>query len=191
MHSLFLLQVHDIFHPFIQTSDDEITFITVNESKTGFCHLYKITSVLQRGTYNWTEGYTHSEGNISVKSARCWRTFVFDKLHVMKIITRLGFFGCLKSLFNWKSLKEKKRNTTSSLFLLLWFENNFFERSCFLKEGSLCSGLQGISAPQIQLNAELSSLPIPTQHHLPVMLSCTIPCSSEVESWNLLAFLFV
>uniref|UniRef100_A0A669E5K3 dipeptidyl-peptidase IV n=1 Tax=Oreochromis niloticus TaxID=8128 RepID=A0A669E5K3_ORENI len=40
------INVHDIFHPFIQTSDDEITFITVNESKTGFCHLYKITSVL-------------------------------------------------------------------------------------------------------------------------------------------------
>uniref|UniRef100_A0A7N6ASD5 dipeptidyl-peptidase IV n=1 Tax=Anabas testudineus TaxID=64144 RepID=A0A7N6ASD5_ANATE len=43
------INVHDIFYPFIQTSDDEITFITVNESKTGFCHLYKITSVLQRG----------------------------------------------------------------------------------------------------------------------------------------------
>uniref|UniRef100_A0A8C6PX41 dipeptidyl-peptidase IV n=1 Tax=Nothobranchius furzeri TaxID=105023 RepID=A0A8C6PX41_NOTFU len=42
------INVHDIFHPFIQTSDDEFTFITVNESKTGFCHLYKITSVLQR-----------------------------------------------------------------------------------------------------------------------------------------------
>uniref|UniRef100_A0A8D3D6P8 dipeptidyl-peptidase IV n=1 Tax=Scophthalmus maximus TaxID=52904 RepID=A0A8D3D6P8_SCOMX len=42
------INVHDIFHPFIQTSDEEITFITVNESKTGFCHLYKITSVLQR-----------------------------------------------------------------------------------------------------------------------------------------------
>ena len=59
---LFVLQVHDIFHPFIQTSDDEITFLTVNESKTGFCHLYKITSVLQRGSYHWAKGYTHSEG---------------------------------------------------------------------------------------------------------------------------------
>lgn len=59
---LFVFQVHDIFHPFIQTSDDEITFITVNESKTGFCHLYKITSLLQRGSYNWAKGYTHSEG---------------------------------------------------------------------------------------------------------------------------------
>uniref|UniRef100_A0AAQ5XIT9 dipeptidyl-peptidase IV n=1 Tax=Amphiprion ocellaris TaxID=80972 RepID=A0AAQ5XIT9_AMPOC len=49
------INVHDIFHPFIQTSDDEITFITVNESKTGFCHLYKITSVLQRGSYHWAK----------------------------------------------------------------------------------------------------------------------------------------
>lgn len=59
----FMLQVHDIFHPFLQTSDDEFTFITVNESKTGFCHLYKITSVLQQRSYNWAKGYTHSEGN--------------------------------------------------------------------------------------------------------------------------------
>lgn len=58
----FSTQVHDIFYPFLQTSDDEITFITVNESKTGFCHLYKITSVLQRGSFNWMNGYTHSEG---------------------------------------------------------------------------------------------------------------------------------
>uniref|UniRef100_A0A8C4NWB8 dipeptidyl-peptidase IV n=1 Tax=Dicentrarchus labrax TaxID=13489 RepID=A0A8C4NWB8_DICLA len=56
------INVHDIFHPFIQTSDDEITFITVNESKTGFCHLYKITSELQRGSYNWAKGYT----------GKCW-----------------------------------------------------------------------------------------------------------------------
>uniref|UniRef100_A0A8C6PWW5 dipeptidyl-peptidase IV n=1 Tax=Nothobranchius furzeri TaxID=105023 RepID=A0A8C6PWW5_NOTFU len=55
------INVHDIFHPFIQTSDDEFTFITVNESKTGFCHLYKITSVLQQKSFNWTEGYIHSE----------------------------------------------------------------------------------------------------------------------------------
>uniref|UniRef100_A0A671VBD8 dipeptidyl-peptidase IV n=1 Tax=Sparus aurata TaxID=8175 RepID=A0A671VBD8_SPAAU len=54
------INVHDIFYPFIQTSDDEITFITVNESKTGFCHLYKITSVLQRGNYDWAKGYNHS-----------------------------------------------------------------------------------------------------------------------------------
>ncbi|XP_071395838.1 dipeptidyl peptidase 9-like [Centroberyx affinis] len=55
------INVHDIFHPFIQTSDEEITFITVNESKTGFCHLYKITAVLQQGHYDWSGGYTNAE----------------------------------------------------------------------------------------------------------------------------------
>ncbi|XP_024861105.1 dipeptidyl peptidase 9 isoform X2 [Kryptolebias marmoratus] len=55
------INVHDIFHPFLQTTDDEFTFITVNESKTGFCHLYKITSELQQRSYHWAEGYTHSE----------------------------------------------------------------------------------------------------------------------------------
>lgn len=62
--NLFVFQVHDIFHPFPQASDDEITFITVNESETGFCHLYKITSVLQKCSYNWAKGYKHSKGNI-------------------------------------------------------------------------------------------------------------------------------
>ena len=55
-------QVHDIFYPFIQTNDDEITFLWVNESKTGFCHLYKVTSLLQQGCYQWARDYTHSEG---------------------------------------------------------------------------------------------------------------------------------
>ncbi|XP_034737084.1 dipeptidyl peptidase 9-like isoform X2 [Etheostoma cragini] len=55
------INVHDIFHPFIQTRDDEISFIAVNESKTCFCHLYKITTVLQQGSYNWAKGYKHSE----------------------------------------------------------------------------------------------------------------------------------
>uniref|UniRef100_A0A673C7M5 dipeptidyl-peptidase IV n=1 Tax=Sphaeramia orbicularis TaxID=375764 RepID=A0A673C7M5_9TELE len=57
------INVHNIFYPFIQTNDEEFTFITVNESKTGFCHLYKITSVLQQGSYDWAKGYTHSEGD--------------------------------------------------------------------------------------------------------------------------------
>lgn len=57
------INVHDVFYPFVQTRDDELTFLTVNESKTGFCHLYKITAELQRGSYHWDKGYTHSEGN--------------------------------------------------------------------------------------------------------------------------------
>lgn len=56
------LQVHDIFYPFIQTTEDEVSFIWVNESKTGFSHLYKITSLLQPGCHRWAEGYRHTEG---------------------------------------------------------------------------------------------------------------------------------
>lgn len=56
------LQVHDIFYPFSQTTEDEFTFLWVNESKTGFSHLYKITSVLQPGCHCWTEEYHHVEG---------------------------------------------------------------------------------------------------------------------------------
>lgn len=67
-HSLFSLslfvplQVHDIFYPFVQTTEEEFTFIWVNESKTGFSHLYKITSLLQAGCHRWAEGYHHTEG---------------------------------------------------------------------------------------------------------------------------------
>uniref|UniRef100_A0A8B9KE01 dipeptidyl-peptidase IV n=1 Tax=Astyanax mexicanus TaxID=7994 RepID=A0A8B9KE01_ASTMX len=53
--------VHDIFYPFVQTSNDEISFLWVNESKTGFCHLYKITSLLQPGCQQWTKDYTPSD----------------------------------------------------------------------------------------------------------------------------------
>lgn len=62
MTVLLFPQVHDIFYPFIQTTEDEFTFIWVNESKTGFSHLYKITSLLQPGCYHWTEDYQHIEG---------------------------------------------------------------------------------------------------------------------------------
>uniref|UniRef100_A0A8K9XR41 Peptidase S9 prolyl oligopeptidase catalytic domain-containing protein n=1 Tax=Oncorhynchus mykiss TaxID=8022 RepID=A0A8K9XR41_ONCMY len=34
------INVYDIFYLFVQTSYEEITFLRVNESKTGFCHLY-------------------------------------------------------------------------------------------------------------------------------------------------------
>ncbi|XP_023123414.2 dipeptidyl peptidase 9 isoform X1 [Amphiprion ocellaris] len=57
------INVHDIFYPFIQTTEDEFTFIWVNESKTGFSHLYKITSLLQPGCCHWTEDYQHVEGD--------------------------------------------------------------------------------------------------------------------------------
>uniref|UniRef100_A0A8C7PSD9 dipeptidyl-peptidase IV n=1 Tax=Oncorhynchus mykiss TaxID=8022 RepID=A0A8C7PSD9_ONCMY len=41
------INVHDIFYPFVQTSEDDFSFIWVNESKTSFSHLYKITSTLR------------------------------------------------------------------------------------------------------------------------------------------------
>uniref|UniRef100_A0A8B9KJ44 dipeptidyl-peptidase IV n=1 Tax=Astyanax mexicanus TaxID=7994 RepID=A0A8B9KJ44_ASTMX len=59
--------VHDIFYPFVQTSNDEISFLWVNESKTGFCHLYKITSLLQPGCQQWTKDYTPSDGENDFK----------------------------------------------------------------------------------------------------------------------------
>uniref|UniRef100_A0A8C7IT61 dipeptidyl-peptidase IV n=1 Tax=Oncorhynchus kisutch TaxID=8019 RepID=A0A8C7IT61_ONCKI len=55
------INVHDIFYPFVQTSEDDFSFIWVNESKTGFSHLYKITSTLRPGCYQWSGNYTHTE----------------------------------------------------------------------------------------------------------------------------------
>ncbi|XP_013995317.2 dipeptidyl peptidase 9 isoform X1 [Salmo salar] len=57
------INVHDIFYPFVQTSEDDFSFIWVNESKTGFSHLYKITSTLRPGCYQWSGNYTHTEGD--------------------------------------------------------------------------------------------------------------------------------
>ncbi|CDQ86971.1 unnamed protein product [Oncorhynchus mykiss] len=57
------INVHDIFYPFVQTSEDEFSFIWVNESKTGFSHLYKITSALQPDCYQWSGSYKYTEGN--------------------------------------------------------------------------------------------------------------------------------
>ncbi|KAG7263268.1 hypothetical protein CRUP_011261 [Coryphaenoides rupestris] len=59
--------VHDIFYPFAQTTDEEFSFIWVNESKTGFSHLYKTTSLLQPRSYHWAGDYQY----IEVKDA-CW-----------------------------------------------------------------------------------------------------------------------
>ncbi|XP_028672429.1 dipeptidyl peptidase 9 [Erpetoichthys calabaricus] len=59
------INVHDIFYPFVQTREDELTFIWVNESKTGFCHLYKIIVNLQRGRYQWSQGYVYSKGDFT------------------------------------------------------------------------------------------------------------------------------
>ena len=56
-------QVHDIFYPFPQAEGaDELCFIRANECKTGFCHLYKVTAVLQPRGYDWTQPFSPGEG---------------------------------------------------------------------------------------------------------------------------------
>uniref|UniRef100_A0A8C1LLB9 dipeptidyl-peptidase IV n=1 Tax=Cyprinus carpio TaxID=7962 RepID=A0A8C1LLB9_CYPCA len=55
------INVHDIFYPFIQTTNDKITFLWVNESQTGFCHLYRITSHFQPGCHQWSREYSPAE----------------------------------------------------------------------------------------------------------------------------------
>uniref|UniRef100_A0A8C0UFZ2 dipeptidyl-peptidase IV n=1 Tax=Cyanistes caeruleus TaxID=156563 RepID=A0A8C0UFZ2_CYACU len=45
------INIHDIFHVFPQTHEDEIEFIFASECKTGFRHLYKVTSVLKESKY--------------------------------------------------------------------------------------------------------------------------------------------
>ncbi|XP_043909724.1 dipeptidyl peptidase 9 isoform X2 [Protopterus annectens] len=55
------INVHDIFYPFLQTQEDEICFIRGNESKTGFCHLYLVTALLQPSYHDWTQPYIFKE----------------------------------------------------------------------------------------------------------------------------------
>uniref|UniRef100_A0A673GGX4 dipeptidyl-peptidase IV n=1 Tax=Sinocyclocheilus rhinocerous TaxID=307959 RepID=A0A673GGX4_9TELE len=55
------INVHDIFYPFIQTTNDKISFLWVNESQTGFCHLYRIASFFQPGCHQWSREYSPTE----------------------------------------------------------------------------------------------------------------------------------
>ncbi|XP_043933383.1 dipeptidyl peptidase 8 [Protopterus annectens] len=50
------INIHDILHFFPQTNEHVIQFIFATECKTGFRHLYKITSSLQASKYNWSIG---------------------------------------------------------------------------------------------------------------------------------------
>lgn len=86
MSFFFFPQVHDIFYPFIQTTEDEFTFIWVNESKTGFSHLYKITSLLQVGCYRWTDDYQHVEGK------RPGSVMKYDLIAII-ILSMSSFYG--------------------------------------------------------------------------------------------------
>uniref|UniRef100_A0A8K9Y073 Dipeptidylpeptidase IV N-terminal domain-containing protein n=1 Tax=Oncorhynchus mykiss TaxID=8022 RepID=A0A8K9Y073_ONCMY len=62
------INVYDIFYLFVQTSYEEITFLRVNESKTGFCHLYTVTTLLQQGCDQWARDYTQTTG----RRLHCW-----------------------------------------------------------------------------------------------------------------------
>ncbi|KAK9409004.1 dipeptidyl peptidase 9 [Crotalus adamanteus] len=59
------INVHDIFYPFAQPEgeEEELTFLRANECQTGFCHLYRVTAILQRKTYDWTQPYLPSKGD--------------------------------------------------------------------------------------------------------------------------------
>uniref|UniRef100_A0A8C0CLJ6 dipeptidyl-peptidase IV n=1 Tax=Balaenoptera musculus TaxID=9771 RepID=A0A8C0CLJ6_BALMU len=50
------INIHDIFHVFPQSHEDEIEFIFASECKTGFRHLYKITSILKESKYKRSSG---------------------------------------------------------------------------------------------------------------------------------------
>ncbi|KAJ7311160.1 hypothetical protein JRQ81_006765 [Phrynocephalus forsythii] len=45
------INVHDIFHVFPQTRENAIEFIFASECKTGFRHLYRITTILKQSRY--------------------------------------------------------------------------------------------------------------------------------------------
>ncbi|KAH0625843.1 hypothetical protein JD844_034174 [Phrynosoma platyrhinos] len=59
------INVHDIFYAFTQPEgeEEELRFIRANECKTGFCHLYRVTVLLQRGSYDWMQPYVPSKGD--------------------------------------------------------------------------------------------------------------------------------
>ncbi|OBS72976.1 hypothetical protein A6R68_12430 [Neotoma lepida] len=50
------INIHDIFHVFPQTHEDEIEFIFASECKTGFRHLYKIITILKESKYKRSSG---------------------------------------------------------------------------------------------------------------------------------------
>ncbi|XP_063452797.1 dipeptidyl peptidase 8 isoform X9 [Pan paniscus] len=50
------INIHDIFHVFPQSHEEEIEFIFASECKTGFRHLYKITSILKESKYKRSSG---------------------------------------------------------------------------------------------------------------------------------------
>ncbi|XP_026528899.1 dipeptidyl peptidase 8 isoform X1 [Notechis scutatus] len=50
------INIHDIFHVFPQTQEDVVEFIFASECKTGFRHLYRISTVLKESNYKRSSG---------------------------------------------------------------------------------------------------------------------------------------
>uniref|UniRef100_A0A8C6XH31 dipeptidyl-peptidase IV n=1 Tax=Naja naja TaxID=35670 RepID=A0A8C6XH31_NAJNA len=50
------INIHDIFHVFPQTQEDVVEFIFASECKTGFRHLYRISTVLKESKYRRSSG---------------------------------------------------------------------------------------------------------------------------------------
>lgn len=50
------INIHDIFHVFPQINEDKIEFMFASKCKTGFCHVYKITSILMESKYKCSSG---------------------------------------------------------------------------------------------------------------------------------------
>uniref|UniRef100_A0A6I8NF23 dipeptidyl-peptidase IV n=1 Tax=Ornithorhynchus anatinus TaxID=9258 RepID=A0A6I8NF23_ORNAN len=50
------INIHDIFHIFPQSHPDEVEFIFASECKTGFRHLYKVTTTLKESRYKRSSG---------------------------------------------------------------------------------------------------------------------------------------
>ncbi|KAL7980195.1 hypothetical protein Chor_001463 [Crotalus horridus] len=53
---MYSFRIHDIFHIFPQIHEDVIEFIFASECKTGFRHLYKISTLLKESKYKRSSG---------------------------------------------------------------------------------------------------------------------------------------
>uniref|UniRef100_A0A8C2L076 dipeptidyl-peptidase IV n=1 Tax=Cyprinus carpio TaxID=7962 RepID=A0A8C2L076_CYPCA len=121
------INVHDIFYPFIQTTNDKISFLWVNESQTGFCHLYRITSHFQPGCHQWSREYSPAEDDFKCQ--------IEEEVALTngewEVLARHGS----KVLFNKIQMQMSPRNShvvgntsppPSSLFLILLHNFDMF-----------------------------------------------------------------
>uniref|UniRef100_A0A8C5SWD7 dipeptidyl-peptidase IV n=1 Tax=Laticauda laticaudata TaxID=8630 RepID=A0A8C5SWD7_LATLA len=70
------INIHDIFHVFPQTQEDVVEFIFASECKTGFRHLYRISTVLKESNYRRSSGGLPAPSNsILLLCLNQWKTF--------------------------------------------------------------------------------------------------------------------